>query len=1159
MTNSNITHLLKSMLADETSIHVLSDYLGYSIGKNPINESSDWLILFTDKLPSNEKGVIAAKTVSEVNKNSTTSEIRGLYKHVLELRTELSTDFDVQIVAFIGINRIVFFPLQNGNRDTRLDINEETSDKTLYIQNLNFLKNENITVIEDEFGFGDYEIRVPIDVFKQSLSTHFLTVIAYYRKKLSELITSTSLKKYLFSLLDDRTKAYLEVNDLVSLVGEKSYTSVLSNVVDTIILRQLMRRFLEGYYGADSFDVNGIALGVGSGTLDEAIKKTVEAEAAIHIGDEDTIKRLNKKKQEIRDYEEISLFEDFFDDDEKKATTQIDLKTESKKRIQELTKIATKQFKVVYNGDLFANSIGKAADLIEQQMAEDYPEFVAKLWLDTSAQEYSFRYQDMPPNAIEKQYELSMSQNVQIKIENNKPIVYYGNDFQEQKNKGAYYTDEKFVNYMVKQTVEKEFSTRFEKIKLAILEQNDLKIRKSIIYLLDMKVVDLTAGGGSFLRGAFLLLAGKQPLLANLNLSNKILEEFPFLSSGDDSIYLWEKYVLEHMIYGIDIDYKAIIISSLTLTLSSLEHRPRDMQLPSLIGRNLIHQNSLINSVPFYLRKKVYLEYQEDIKQLRKAKSTDFKKFQKIRNKLQGVLLKFTNDFLQGQVAFLHVEAIEINLPEIFFNEDGSLNEDGGFDIVIGNPPWEVWKPNSDEFYSKYDDTYLKLKKAKEKKELQKQLIKKFPSIKKKWEEVEEQYKSGSKYFRDCNNFKYQSWIVEGRKTGSDINLYKISLERFLQLSSNGARLSVLVPDNIMTDLGATGLRHLIFDENILEEFLSFENRKGIFSAVDGRYKFAVTTILKSKEKVQSFKSFFYKHDLSLLENEEIKIPYPMELVFTESEKYSLCEPKSQIDLDLYRKIKLRYSSLLETKLFEISNDFHRTNDSDYFFENLEEGIPLYEGKLMEQFKIIKDPSESVSREVAKLRTGQDYSEWRIGIRAVGSATNRRTLIATVFPPFTVATHSLHMQRKATYQTVSEKLYLVGLLNSYVIDFTLRQLMTMNISQSFIKQLPIPPKEEFMFADDIIQISYELLRLNGKVYDSLEIDQDSLKFSGLGYVELTAELNARVALGFDLNRAELINLLKTFESVNHKKFIQEEAQRIIDVFDILNEKLGEIE
>lgn len=48
----------------------------------------------------------------------------------------------------------------------------------------------------------------------------------------------------------------------------------------------------------------------------------------------------------------------------------------------------------------------------------------------------------MPPEAIEKQYEDSMSQNVQITLdkETNKPVVFFGDDEVEQKNKGAYYT-----------------------------------------------------------------------------------------------------------------------------------------------------------------------------------------------------------------------------------------------------------------------------------------------------------------------------------------------------------------------------------------------------------------------------------------------------------------------------------------------------------------------------------------------------------------------------------------------------------------------------------------------------------------------------------------------------------------------------------------------
>lgn len=365
---------------------------------------------------------------------------------------------------------------------------------------------------------------------------------------------------------------------------------------------------------------------------------------------------------------------------------------------------------------------------------------------------------------------------------------------------------------MVKQTVEVEFEKRFSKLKEALKSGDLSDIQASVEYLLDMKIADLSSGGGSFLRGAFQLLTRKQPLMSTLNLPLEIEEQFPYFREDDESIYQWEKYILEHMIYGVDIDYKAIIISSLTLTLSSIEHRPKDMKLPSLIGRNLIHQNSLINTVPYYRRKEIYANYRPELKKLRKLKVEGSEKYEIKRVELQSKLLKYLPEKLRAESTFLHIEAIEVNLPEIFFDENGILIEDAGFDVVIGNPPWEIWKPNSDEFFSQYDDTYLALSSTKKKTKRQSELFEAMPRIKDKWEEELNRIEQGSIYFRHTDNFRNQSWTVEGRRTGSDINLYKISVERFLQLLKPEQHISLIVPDNLMTDLGSTGLRHLIFD-----------------------------------------------------------------------------------------------------------------------------------------------------------------------------------------------------------------------------------------------------------------------------------------------------------------------------------------------------------
>ena len=515
--------------------------------------------------------------------------------------------------------------------------------------------------------------------------------------------------------------------------------------------------------------------------------------------------------------------------------------------------------------------------------------------------------------------------------------------------------------------------------------------------------------------------------------------------------------------------------------------------------------------------------------------------------------MKYLPEKLRAESTFLHIEAIEVNLPEIFFDENGEFIENSGFDVVIGNPPWEIWKPNSDEFFSQYDDTYLSLSSTKKKTKRQGELFETMPRIKDKWEEELNRIEQGSIYFRHTDNFSNQSWTVEGKKTGSDINLYKISVERFLQLLKPDQHLSLIVPDNLMTDLGATGLRHLIFDNYDLEEFLSFENRQKIFPSVDGRYKFAVTTIKKSPSQREEFKAFFYKLNLDALNQENEKMGYPFSLVKeAEPEKYSLFEPRSIKEFNLYQKIKLKFPPLRETEVIKLRRDFDKTNDSALFLPIEEADYPLYEGKLMNQFKLVDVPTEGVSESDILRKTGADYENYRIGIRAIASATNQRSLIATLLPRYTTAANNLLMEKDVDPTKIQEKLFTLGLLNSYVLDFVLKKLVNTNINQTYLKQLPIPTISDVSCSEEIIQIVKQLLLKNGPLYEELENLVTGDGFKELSHDDLIAELNARVMLAFELTREDIIDLMKTFETANHKAFVEEETQRIIAVYDRIN-------
>lgn len=1149
---SNIKDMIESLQGDPTSISILADFLGYRVGENPIDPDNDWKMYFTDKADSNDHAVMAVLPETDLDNETKTPQIRKLYQKVIELKDTFGASFAAEVAAFIGKNRVVFFPINNGNRDTRLDLNPETIKKDLYLRDLSYLKNDNIKVTTDEFGFGT-KIDVSQDkAFRQELTEQFLYVVEFYRKKLSELITGSKLKDQLLDLVSDKAKIYVKNNDLNNLVQTDSYLSVLSTVVDTIILRQLMRRFLEGYYGPNSFEVDDIALGVGSGTLDEAIKETVNV--AVNLGEEKDFKKMNRQENTIQ---QLDLFSDAFSQDELDNTSQVEPITQNKKeQLEEITKKATKQFELAYDGDLFAGSVAQATNNVEKQLTKQFPEFMAKLWVDTASGNFSFRYQDMPPESLEKQYEDSMSKNVQIKIDSKtkKPVVFYGDDKSEQKSKGAYYTDQRFVDYMINKTVGVEFDHRYKAIQEAIEDKDTQKIKAALDHLLDLKIADFTCGGGSFLRGAFLKLADQYKMLQSLCIPDELKDDYPMITAEDNG-YLWEKYVLENMIYGVDIDYKAIMITSLTLTLSSLQHRPKDTKLPQLIGRTLIHQNALINAVPYYLRKEIFASYQKDIAKLRKLKKTDFAKFNKLRLELQNKVIPDSGDVAKD-ASFLHVESIELNLPEVYFNEDGSLKEHGGMDIVVGNPPWDIWKANSDDFFSEYDNDFRGLPNKRVKTERMKELFTNLSGLKDKWDAEQQRFKDGSKYFRSDNTYKYQRWTVNGRKTSSDLNLYKISVERFAQLASSSARFSILVPDNFATDNGPTGIRHLVLDNYHLEEFLSFENRKSIFPAIDNRYKFAVLTFNYGDAEIDSFKAFFYRHSLDDLSNEEVKLNYPVDFIKqTEPERYAFVEARTPELFDLFKKIRTRFPDLNHTRLLKFSRDFDANKESSKFiYKNDGESlISIYEGKTFNQFTIEPQKIKHyVTAEKMENKDNEDYKFPRLAFRGIASSTNKRSLIATLLPKNSSGTYSVWIQRNCEQTDIIHQLFYLSFYNSYTLDFVIRQLVTININLPFSMQLPVPKYEDIPDAQKLIQIVKALLKENKGYYTDLDKLIPGDEYADKTHDALIAELNARVMLAFDLTRDEVLTLMHTFESAKWKDFVEEETQRIVDVYDQLS-------
>lgn len=519
---------------------------------------------------------------------------------------------------------------------------------------------------------------------------------------------------------------------------------------------------------------------------------------------------------------------------------------------------------------------------------------------------------------------------------------------------------------------------------------------------------------------------------------------------------------------------------------------------------------------------------------------------------------------------------------------DDIVQKRGGFDIILANPPWEVFKPQAKEFFAEYSDVVTKNKMTiKEFEKEQDQLLLK-ADVRAAWLAYESRFPHMSQWFRTAPEFKNQSAVVNGKKTGSDINLYKLFVERSFHLLRPGGHCGIVIPSGIYTDLGAKGLRDLLFSETQIEGLFCFENRKTIFEGVDSRFKFVVLTFEKAAaarlqatgkrnasappndllaaQAVEAqggaagttrFPAAFMRLDVAELARfpHEGALWLDVELIKRLSpDSHSVMEFKSALDVQIVEKM-LKFPLLGEklTGLWNVgfSAEFHMTNDSHLFKNEPGPGrLNLYEGKMIWQFDAnYLEPRYWVdSTEGRKVILGRrpdegqvlDYQAYRLAFRDIARNTDTRTLISTIIPP------AFHGNKLPTLKVFDdqgkkqvadvEQLFLCAVWNSFSMDWVLRQKVTTTINFFYLYQLPVPRLQ----ANDALLTSL-VTRAARLICTTPEFDALARAVGLKGHrdgatdpterAQLRAELDGLVAHLYGLTEGEFTHILGTFPLV----------------------------
>ncbi|MDR1350101.1 MAG: hypothetical protein LBJ59_04850, partial [Zoogloeaceae bacterium] len=456
---------------------------------------------------------------------------------------------------------------------------------------------------------------------------------------------------------------------------------------------------------------------------------------------------------------------------------------------------------------------------------------------------------------------------------------------------------------------------------------------------------------------------------------------------------------------------------------------------------------------------------------------------------------------LAGRENFFHWQAL---FPDVF-------SGGGGFDLVIGNPPWDKIRFEEVPWFSERNETIAKEVRAADRKQLISELERKRAPL---WNEYVNAVECAEANARVLG--KGDDYPLLG---GGDINLYSLFVERAQSLIRPDGLVALLTPSGIAADKGAAAFFRSISGSGRLGALYDFENRQNpgnpggsYFPDVDSRFKFCVLIFGGEKRTFKTARCAFYLHDINELDVEE-------RLLELASEDFKRVNPntgaapifKSRRDADITTRIYRQYPVLVERSIGEEKSVWpayfpamlHMTNDSKLFKTEIslqqngysksemncwrkgsELALPLYEGKMVQMYdhraadivvnpKNLKRPAqpENIPVEVKvqsdrfpkphywveEMALPEGFSfAWYLGFKQVTSPTNIRSVIAAILPQAGIA-HSMSVVLPKNKAKVGHMLVLMlANMNSFVFDFLARQkLQGQNFSIYILEQLPV--------------------------------------------------------------------------------------------------------
>jgi hypothetical protein len=484
-------------------------------------------------------------------------------------------------------------------------------------------------------------------------------------------------------------------------------------------------------------------------------------------------------------------------------------------------------------------------------------------------------------------------------------------------------------------------------------------------------------------------------------------------------------------------------------------------------------------------------------------------------------------DALSKEHKFFHWP---LEFPDVF--------EQGGFDVMLGNPPWEKINLEDKEFFETRDKRISGIAKSTQRTKAIFQLQQTNPILFNEYLTALAKTNKAINFFKNSKVYKYGN---EGL-----LNTYPLFTELVVNFISEKGKAGLVIPSGFFGDDTISPLFRFCVKNDFVDTIFDFENSKKIFPSVHRQTRFSLVTFGKKNKLNKGFEAKFYLTDPLDVGSKAFELLHFDYATLKKLNPNNLVCPsfKSQFEYDLNKKI-FKYAVLKDEEDLNNEVEVHRminmSSDSDLLMNDYFEGsLPLYESKLIWQYDHRYSTFENVSNEDKNKGNAADVSlnkkqapefklipryfcnenvskeknekwnwgySWYLVYRVISASTNERTSVASIIPASVVSYSSYII----FINDVSESIFQMSLMNTFVFDFAARSKVNLNFPPVILFQTPRITKSNLSTDEQLIIIT-KAVELSYTAWDIKPFADDVWK-------EADAELKVAIQEQWEANKA----------------------------------------